>query len=355
MYCKWRKGPFSSATSLSKLVYKWSPFLLLNTISSKNLQSLSLKLNMSTVVYQGFQPQLMESRALKLRLSSPKLLFSQSIEIALQSRLFAPPESDYSKKVDSPNVGVWSFLQTPPSITTAETPSEKRLQGPYVHPSTKHSSSWLSDRSLNMCTENLGSETGSEFIENSIFSSSSSSSLSLAACENDKIPVKREQQQARNRQVHERKKQFPPPLTTMRGPDAILVRAHREDGSRLVLRASRTPAKRSCFQVDRSNGRLRLSFSGSAMNVCSSNETKQEEDDHKITKDILKLESMNPESPFSSDEDGNKMDVEMKKKMDQHRTPSWCRCNESLKNNDSTQKKKGVMVKLEPHFWVASS
>uniref|UniRef100_A0A7N0SYJ4 FAF domain-containing protein n=1 Tax=Kalanchoe fedtschenkoi TaxID=63787 RepID=A0A7N0SYJ4_KALFE len=316
---------------------------------------------MSTVVYQGLhqsrlESQLMESRTLKLKLSSPKLVFSHSLEMALQPRVAAVPADCDSKKLDgpiSPNIGGWSILQSLPHTTT-QTQFEKLQAGPYVHPSATHSAFWLSEKSLDLCTESLGSETGSEFIENSIFSSS--------ACEN-KIPVKREQRQARNREVAAAKKQlFPPPLTTMCGPDAIHVRAHREDG-RLILKASKTPVRRSCFQVDRSNGRLRLSFPGSnsTINTCSSNECEQDEDAKHTNEDDAKLEC-NPEKPCCSDENGKKNDtgrVGLERMGDAERTSSCCRCNESHKN--SNKKKQGVMlmtssmVKLEPLCWVASS
>ncbi|KAL9688451.1 hypothetical protein QQ045_032872 [Rhodiola kirilowii] len=311
---------------------------------------------MSTVVYRSrLESQLIESRTLKLKLSSPKVVFSQSLEMALQSCVI---DCD-SKKLESPNLGGWSCLQTLPNATPCE-----KLQAPYVHPATKHYSSWwLSEKSLNLCTENLGSETGSEFIENSIFSSPACSTTE------NKVQVKREQRQPRNRQAPERKKELPPPLTTLRGADSLQVRPHRENG-RLILKATTTPPSSGrCFQVDRSNGRLRLTLTGGS--PISSKESEQNEDDKRTNKEDNKdgKTEKSPEIACSSYEDENSsMDVgrvEMMKNImwDEQRTAAssscCCRCNEShKKKNNNNAKKKGMMtsmVKVEPHFLVASS
>ncbi|KAI3459367.1 hypothetical protein Pfo_016030 [Paulownia fortunei] len=52
-------------------------------------------------------------------------------------------------------------------------------------------------------------------------------------------------------------KNFPPPLTTMRGPSSLQVRRHRE-GGRLIIEAVEKPFRSSCLQAERSDGRLRL-------------------------------------------------------------------------------------------------
>ncbi|KAL5182188.1 Protein FANTASTIC FOUR 3 [Glycine soja] len=102
----------------------------------------------------------------------------------------------------------------------------------------------LSPKSLELCTENLGNETGCDDIitETGIELLSSSSSSST-----------REQ---KSRKAREAARSFPPPLTTIRGSESIRVRPHRE-GGRLVLQLTKVP---SCFQAQRSPGRLRLCF-----------------------------------------------------------------------------------------------
>lgn len=220
---------------------------------------------MSTVVHHGLHSrldsQLMEYRIQKLKISSPKLSISQSLEIALQSCTIVPNDFDAKKLC---------------SKITSLPPCDEKLIDRYVHPSAKHSSVWLSDKSLNLCTENLGSETGSELVENSIFSSSVCSSYE------SKISVKKVQKPIRNRQVLKSNK-FPPPLTTLCVPDCLHFKPCREDG-RLILKATRSnQITRSCFQVDRSNGRLRLSLSDSTRSMITCHNSKQTKEDENDT------------------------------------------------------------------------
>ncbi|KAG5061687.1 hypothetical protein JHK87_002716 [Glycine soja] len=105
----------------------------------------------------------------------------------------------------------------------------------------------LSPKSLELCTENLGNETGCDDIitETGIELLSSSSSSSSSSTREQK-----------SRKAREAARSFPPPLTTIRGSESIRVRPHRE-GGRLVLQLTKVP---SCFQAQRSPGRLRLCF-----------------------------------------------------------------------------------------------
>nr|AFK46160.1 unknown [Lotus japonicus] len=58
----------------------------------------------------------------------------------------------------------WSFLQalTKPTSSNCNKEEDDKV---YVHPTVKRSSSLLSEKSLEMCTESLGSETGVENVE----------------------------------------------------------------------------------------------------------------------------------------------------------------------------------------------
>ncbi|XP_061992019.1 protein FANTASTIC FOUR 3 [Rosa rugosa] len=220
---------------------------------------------MATIVCQGLQsclqePQLVEPRTLRLKLSSsiPHHLFSATpLELGFKS--FLSSESNHIKELsheekchyDKPatknsDLGGWSFLQ---SISN----NSSQQQNPPTPVYNKRSSSVtrLNEKSLELCTENLGNETGTIFIENSIFES------------NDKSLVKRDQQKQskslgskKSANVHN----FPPPLTTISGLESLQVRPHREDG-RLILKAVKAPLTHNCFQAERSNGRLRLCFS----------------------------------------------------------------------------------------------
>ncbi|OMP09077.1 hypothetical protein COLO4_05832 [Corchorus olitorius] len=226
---------------------------------------------MATIVCrQGLQSclesQLVEPRALRLKLSSARPHFSQPLELAIKSCFFDSNikeveekccHEEVSKKPDSlhdkhtfssPDMGGWSFLQ----LLANGSQSSKEVvekESTYVHPLVKRSLSTLSEKSLELCTENLGNETGSDILEDSIFALSSSDS------EGGNSPTRK---QRKSRQLLGAKKaNFPPPLTTISGSESLRVRPHREDG-RLVIRAVKAPSVNTLFHAERSNGRLRL-------------------------------------------------------------------------------------------------
>lgn len=115
----------------------------------------------------------------------------------------------------------------------------------YVHPLVKRSASSLSTRSLEMCTESLGSETGSVF---------DSTNIGQDLSYNNNVSMERQSKQAKTRvELGKKVKSFPPPLSSI---DGVQVQTHRE-GGRLVIKAFSVS---SCFQAERDNGRLRLSL-----------------------------------------------------------------------------------------------
>ncbi|XP_010546857.1 PREDICTED: protein FANTASTIC FOUR 3 isoform X1 [Tarenaya hassleriana] len=198
---------------------------------------------MATVVYQGFQScleshQLSEPRALRLRLSAPNPHFCQPLELAFKSCSLNSPCPD-------PDLGGWSFLQALSLGSPLSNPSSEKEKA-YVQSSP---SKTLSEKSLALCTENLGNETGSDITDDDVFSLTS--------------PRAEETRTLTSRGLKSRKgnvvPSFPPPLTSMRGFECIRLRPHREDG-RLVLRATNEPPRNTCFHAERSNGRLRLSI-----------------------------------------------------------------------------------------------
>uniref|UniRef100_A0A1J3GBG4 Protein FANTASTIC FOUR 3 n=1 Tax=Noccaea caerulescens TaxID=107243 RepID=A0A1J3GBG4_NOCCA len=223
---------------------------------------------MGTVVYQqGFQSsQLNEPRALRLRLSSPNPHFYQTFGLALKSHFLdsSNAEDTRNRNVDKPAASSgpdssgWSFLQ---SLSSGSSSSSSYLsktmssekEKTYVQRPT--SCRTLSDESLALCTENLGSETGSDVTDvEDLFS------LSLS----DVQTKKPEETTTETRTLKSRKRNvspsdLPPPLTSMRGSQCIQMRPHREDG-RLVMTAIKAPPRNRCLQADRSNGRLRLSI-----------------------------------------------------------------------------------------------
>ncbi|KAI4345597.1 hypothetical protein L6164_012703 [Bauhinia variegata] len=231
---------------------------------------------MVAMVCHGLQSclesQLVESRTLRLKFPTPKPLPSQPIDLALKNCFWDSNPNGHcdensNKAIDNNNMGGgWSFLQALPNVSSQGTKDKDNV---YVHPQVKHSKVLLCQKSLEMCTENLGNETGTDIIDDNINlisslstspSSSSSSSSSSDYVSDGDSPT---WEQVKSHQLLGEKKvrtrNFPPPLTTIRGSESLRVRPHREDG-RLVIEAVKVPSSASCFQAERSHGRLRLCF-----------------------------------------------------------------------------------------------
>ncbi|KAE8717598.1 hypothetical protein F3Y22_tig00110044pilonHSYRG00253 [Hibiscus syriacus] len=121
----------------------------------------------------------------------------------------------------NPEPGGWSVLQ---AMFDGPRLSIEGNGHTYVHPLVERSLSALSDKSLELCTENLGSETGSDDVlddGDDIFSLSPSLNPPTW-------------KQHKSRRVSGGKKaigvDFPPPLTTISGAESIRVRPYRENG-----------------------------------------------------------------------------------------------------------------------------
>ncbi|KAI4295219.1 hypothetical protein MLD38_040537 [Melastoma candidum] len=122
----------------------------------------------------------------------------------------------------------------------------------YVHPLMRRSASVLSGKSLEMCTESLGSETGSgDFLgdddEVEIYPF-----FTTDQCR--KLPALKSRKGDRDRS-----RDYPPPLRSMTGLAAVRMRPCRGNG-RLVLQADVASSCRNSFLVERGEGRLRLSL-----------------------------------------------------------------------------------------------
>lgn len=208
---------------------------------------------------QGFQSylesQLNEPRALRLRLSSPNPHFSQPFGFALKSHLLDSPQNRQDDKPlassdsDSDSSTGWSFLQSISSGSSTKTTSSDKEKTYVQRPSSCRT---LSDQSLALCTENLGSESGSDVTDVEDLFSLDVQTKKLEETRTETKPLK-----SRKRNVSP--SDLPPLLTTMRGFQCIQMKPHREDG-RLVMTATKAPPRNGCFQADRSNGRLRLSI-----------------------------------------------------------------------------------------------
>lgn len=294
---------------------------------------------MSTVVCQGFQPcfdpQLVETTTLRLKVVEPKSA----------SRTFPLLEdTNYNPKKVFLDEGREFFNPFPPLR--------------------------LSDKSLELCTENLGSESGSDTSENSIFS------LEL---ESEKMSFSSYQRNLNSRPLKALKKKnprdFPPPLTTIRGSNSLQVRPHREEG-RLVMKAVHAPTSGSYFQAERSQGRLRLSidknFDHKFDKMENENENNknvinveiQEDENESIADEIYEDDDDDQEEYYEEEEDqceggeseenyyvredwvGNKKDIGVEMGIKKFQRPS--RCKEGGHNGD-----KGLCS--WEAFWVATS
>ncbi|XP_073136160.1 protein FANTASTIC FOUR 2-like [Henckelia pumila] len=128
----------------------------------------------------------------------------------------------------------------------------------------------LSAKSLELCTENLGSESGSDIVFTDRSSSINFSGSNLIQDSSPKHP-------RRNNITPKRSDDFPPPLSSMCGPNSLQMRRRRE-GGRLIIDAvvEAEPFRNSYLQAERSDGRLRLYFSTS--DLASIEEEQQQEE-----------------------------------------------------------------------------
>ncbi|XP_030451118.1 protein FAF-like, chloroplastic [Syzygium oleosum] len=178
---------------------------------------------------------------------------------------------------------------------------------PYVHPLVRRSASSLSGKSLEICTESLGSETGSDR-----FSSYPASEMGNLPDEDDKesdtvlqdLAKLQLPQEDQDQQLHfarysnyagwgkkrQQPKSFPPPLPSLSRPDGALLRMQsRRDNGRLVLEAISVPSEKN-FCVQRQDGRLILTFnvSGAFERVNDDNEAVGEEGEEE-QEEVLEL------------------------------------------------------------------
>ncbi|KAJ6809214.1 putative protein FAF-like, chloroplastic [Iris pallida] len=178
-----------------------------------------------------------------------------------------------SKKLD-----IWTSIHA----TKAEEPKGE----PYVHPSTRRSSRLMSQRSLAICTESLGSETGSEDffsssddddMEHSWFSTRPNKQVVQQQVDYDDddddddddeeetdefVGMRRKEQDTVNYHCSISRRSpcrsFPPPLPSISRRDGpcFQMRSHRRNG-RLVVEAVPVPSQ-NYLHAERQDGRLLL-------------------------------------------------------------------------------------------------
>ncbi|KAL8057915.1 hypothetical protein ABFX02_04G214700 [Erythranthe guttata] len=165
-------------------------------------------------------------------------------------------DDEEMKKKKPLQMDVWGTMLTHKSENSAALLAAAPLPPPYVHPLVKILASTLSEKSLEICTESLGSETGSD-----CFSAETEDQEKVVVMP---VVVGDSNDQFADTHVAKYKKSptrpFPPPLPSIAGGDgaALHVQSHRENG-RLVLEAVSVP-QRNHFHAQRCDGRLVLTL-----------------------------------------------------------------------------------------------
>lgn len=286
----------------------------------------------SSSVCQGFQscmePSISEPQILRLKLAPPSSL-SESQEKSNNTN-----DESVTKMDKNADMGGWGFLL---SLKKTEAP-----QNVYVHPAQKHSSSMLTGKSLEMCTESLGSETGSDN------ASQNMDELDLLSSENSNTCFSKHTSEPSksNTTVSRRMKRsnsFPPPLTSITDLGGVQVRPHREDG-RLILEAVATPSVQPCFQAQRSNGRLTLTM---FQTFISDGDDDDDEEEQVADEEEQEEEKVEEEGGFVGDQDADDAEEIVDDEFGKRKLARPGRCKESGNRNNNAMPN----WKL---FWVAT-
>ncbi|XP_058773657.1 protein FAF-like, chloroplastic [Vicia villosa] len=156
-----------------------------------------------------------------------------------------------SKVTTSDPMDIWSSILNQNNKDEAS----QSKTSPYIHPLVKKSKSYLSEKSLEICTESLGSETGSDGFSSS-YTSSSSEDDNLE--DDEKLKQKVETSYC----LKNKKKAgcIPPPLPSLSSQSQQLqMRSHRDNGTLfLFLQVVVSVPSQNNFIATRQNGRLIL-------------------------------------------------------------------------------------------------
>ncbi|CAA7056125.1 unnamed protein product [Microthlaspi erraticum] len=214
----------------------------------------------------------------------------------------------------------------------------------YVHPIEKRYVSKLNEKSLDMCTESLGTETGSE----------SGDELSLLVFEATITPrapspqpkLQEDEKYANllaKKSTMSRSKSFPPPLKFIEGSNYNrMVRSIGEDG-RLVVQAIRISSPPRCFVAERGEGRLRLILSSeSSLRGQNHDEEEEEEEEKEVQEEEDEDETEESmEEEYSENLEGKKGNKKFSRLSS--------RCNESGREPKPT-----MLTWKQQQFWVAT-
>ncbi|KAG7652894.1 The fantastic four family [Arabidopsis suecica] len=238
-----------------------------------------------------------------------------------QDNMVPKNQSFYQKD----GMGGLSFLQSMSDITAIVQTKEDKA---YVHPMEKRSVSKLNEKSLEMCTESLGTETGSE-------SGDELSLLAFEATTTPRVPPQLKPQEDTNlpdkKSPMVRNNSFPPPIKFVEDSKYNrMVRWLGEDG-RLVVQAIRASSPPSCFVAERGEGRLRLMLTSESSLLSHSHEEEEEEEE---TEEGIDEET----SEIMEGKNGNK---------------KFSRLSRRCKENG--REPKPMLTWKQQQFWVATS
>ncbi|KAF5470894.1 hypothetical protein F2P56_011381 [Juglans regia] len=277
------------------------------------------------------------SQAMKKTASSEQLLVSladsssSSGEEDCEERKEQLEGKEQKEELEKPGqFNIWSSIVS--QTDNQDTP--KVLPPPYTHPLAKRSASSLSGKSLEICTESLGSETGSDGF------SSDPSSETEDVEEEKEDEEEEEQQQEEDLKVFSqafdhgeelrvakyhyastdqksKPKSFPPPLPSLSRKDgASLLMQTRRDNGRLVLEAVTVPSQNQ-FHAERQDGRLVLTFLTSPSSEDAKDEKsvegdrqqeeeeEEEEEEEKVNKEVFEDKFEDFEEVSEDDEGGH--------------------------------------------------
>ncbi|KAF3321000.1 protein FAF-like [Carex littledalei] len=198
-------------------------------------------------------------------------------------------------------VDIWAVIQS--EFDTSAPKISKELPPPYVHPLVRRSSQLMSQKSLQICTENLGSETGAEYSsdESNFFSSDDESDESEFTLTNNDSKMRNyvvESKDLMTVNYHgcggsSGGRTFPPPLPSIArrdGRPCVRMQPHRQDG-RLVVQA--VPVRSNTYlHANRLDGRLRLSFIDCASRATTTETTDKQKVLPAIEKEVEKQISL---------------------------------------------------------------
>jgi hypothetical protein len=164
-------------------------------------------------------------------------------------------ETGHGGDVDRPDRDdIWSMIQAQKPPPAA--PRQAQAPAPYVHPLARRSSGLLTQKSLETCTESLGSETGSDGFSDA---DDSATDRSCTGCGDDERGEEEEEEVAPHAAPP---RSFPPPLPSLARrrvePTTMEMRQERQDG-RLLVKVVPV-ASSTLLRAQRRDGRLLLSF-----------------------------------------------------------------------------------------------